>query len=115
VSEALDIFGVAVEIDAEDAARIAAAEAALLARQVAALARAMMPPGCWDKRFVRDVAGRDAATLTDKQKAAVQRLLWKYRRQLPKHLVPTVDPADPLATDYEAGRFRPASEARGGQ
>lgn len=47
-------------------------------------------PGSWDKRFARDVAAYVAAgrPLSEKQVANVERLAWKYRRQLPARLIP---------------------------
>jgi hypothetical protein len=55
-----------------------------------ALARCTMLPGTWDKRFVRSVAAIAASgvSMTDKQVEQVDRLAWKYRRQLPVRLVP---------------------------
>ena len=62
----------------------------LTADRARALAGVSYLPGSWDKRFARDVAAIAAAggTLTDKQAANVDRLAWKYRRQLPARLVP---------------------------
>ena len=55
-----------------------------------ALAGLSYLPGTWDKRFTRDVAAIVAAgrELTEKQAASVERLAWKYRRQLPARLIP---------------------------
>jgi hypothetical protein len=51
-------------------------------------------PGSWDKRFARAVASAAAAgtPLSEKQAANVERLAWKYRRQLPARLVPPCAP-----------------------
>jgi hypothetical protein len=51
------------------------------------LQSANMLPGSWDKRFVSDIWQRDPATLTENQRNNVRRLVKKYRRQMPAHLV----------------------------
>lgn len=64
-------------------------------RFVGNLAFVNMLPGSWDKKFANDmmktldmkkadpVPGPEAKTLSPKQWEHVQRLCWKYRRQLP--------------------------------
>lgn len=37
---------------------------------------------CWNKRFIRDVSAMKPEALTDKQSEWVDRLLYKYRRQI---------------------------------
>lgn len=58
------------------------------------LALANMLPGSWDKSFSREMAAVVAAGcqvgITMKQMASLERLGWKYRRQLPAGL-----PRDP--------------------
>lgn len=58
----------------------------------AALWRCTFLPGSHDKRFARDMAARAAMAsppdLTEKQAAHLARLAYKYRRQMPAHLVP---------------------------
>ena len=68
--------------------------------RAAALARCSFLPGSWDKRFVRDVAS--LKTHTPLQAANIDRLAWKYRRQLPARLVPSCDPTDALAAAAQA-------------
>lgn len=61
-----------------------------------ALARCTMLPGSWDKRFARDMAALAAArdsTISPTQAANIDRLAWKYRRQMPSLLVPASDPS----------------------
>ena len=47
-----------------------------------------MLPGSWDKTFINDVFGKDIATLTENQRNQVRRLAYKYRRQMPRELIP---------------------------
>lgn len=65
------------------------AELAQLRAQIEALSSCTMIPGCWDKRFVTSVLSRSASTMTENQRNQVRRLAYKYRRQLPRALVPT--------------------------
>lgn len=62
----------------------------IAAERAKALARLSYFPGTWDKRFTRDVAAIVTAgrELTEKQAENVERLAWKYRRQLPPRLIP---------------------------
>ncbi len=59
-----------------------------LRKQLRHLQGCSMIPGCFDKRFVRQNADRDPATLTENQRNQVRRLAYKYRRQMPAALVP---------------------------
>ncbi len=67
-----------------------------------------MLPGSFDKRFVRDVSNLAAAgqPLTDRQGLQVLRLAWRYRRQMPKALVPDVNPDDPLSGTFTGFQSR---------
>lgn len=47
-----------------------------------------MQPGSWDRTFIRDVFEKGVVTLTENQRNQVKRLAYKYRRQMPKELVP---------------------------
>lgn len=50
---------------------------------IKALNRCRFMPGSWDKRFVRDMAYlSDYAMLTAKQEEWIDRLLYRYRKQL---------------------------------
>lgn len=57
----------------------------------AVLSRVTFLPGCWDKRFVRQIAAMDLDRVTELQWQHVTRLAWKYRRQMPWELVPSGD------------------------
>jgi len=47
-------------------------------------------PGSNDKRFI--MRATRASLFTDKQKQYLTALAWKYRRQMPAHLVPDAKP-----------------------
>lgn len=61
-----------------------------------ALERCSLLPASADKRFIRDMAFRPRQapppSLTERQALHLERLAWKYRRQLDRSLVPTVRP-----------------------
>ena len=61
-----------------------------------ALQRCTFPIGSPDKRFVREMAERSRTAgpkaLTDRQAAYLTRLAWRYRRQMPRDLVPPEAP-----------------------
>lgn len=63
-----------------------------------ALGSCSFPPGSSQKRFARDLAYRatNAPTvdITLRQRHYLELLAWKYRRQLPKRLVPDRKPLD---------------------
>lgn len=66
----------------------------LVRKQAVALGRCTMLPGSWDKRFARDVAAitERGGTLTASQAKNVERLAWKYRRQMPAAIAPVLKP-----------------------
>lgn len=64
---------------------------------VEALARCSFCPGTSQKRFVRQMNGRDRANpLTERQSAFLWAIAWSWRRQLPRTLVD-------LAHEYSGG------------
>lgn len=65
---------------------------ALVAERIAALQDITFPLGGRHKSFARSVAGKPPAELSAAQRAHVTRLAWRYRRQMPAHLVPPGDP-----------------------
>ncbi|MEW6256923.1 MAG: hypothetical protein AB1592_13290 [Pseudomonadota bacterium] len=65
---------------------------ALLADRRDALQRVSYLPGSSHKRFARALAGKAVHELTPKQCAHIARLAWRYRRQMPAHLVPPGNP-----------------------
>ncbi len=64
------------------------AELERLRLQLRHLQACRMIPGCWDKRFVDGNFQRDPAELSENQRNQVRRLAYKYRRQMPRELVP---------------------------
>ena len=87
-------------LDAEDAARLALAEAGAVRVTLAALGRVTIT-SCTDRRTRRLLTARDPAWLTPQERHAVARLAWRYRRQMPRHLTPHINPDDPLSTDRQ--------------
>jgi hypothetical protein len=61
-----------------------------------ALSRCSFLPGSHDKRFARDMGASARQTptpdLTERQATHLDRLAFKYRRQMPAHLVPSEKP-----------------------
>lgn len=76
----------------------------LALERIAAFAGVTFPAGSPHKRFARQMAHATAEMLTPRQVAHVAHLAWRYRRQMPPHLVP---PADPYA-----GQRAPAQARR---
>lgn len=72
---------------------------AILAERRDALARVSFPLGARHKSFARSVAGKLPHELSPAQRAHITRLAWRYRRQMPAHLVPPGNP--------DAGNERP--------
>jgi len=74
-----------------------------------ALSRCSFAPGTTQKRFVRQMSGRDRRRpLTDRQRAYLWAVAWSWRRQLPPDLVD-------LARQYSGGcgiRGRQINEER---
>lgn len=71
-------------------------------QRLAALHGCSMLPASPDKRFVRllygamqNVPGRAEQDLTPLQRARLEGLCWRYRRQLPPSLVPSTNPSEP--------------------
>jgi hypothetical protein len=63
-----------------------------------ALGRCSFLPGTADKRFARDLAflaeHSPEREITERQALNLQRLAWKYRRQMPAALIPDEQPGD---------------------
>lgn len=84
----------------QEAERIRRATEAAMLATVAALRRCVFVPGSPDKRFARQIHDQlagSARPITDRQAQHVLRLAWRYRRQMPSHLVPDTNPDDPLS------------------
>lgn len=78
---------------------------ALAIERIAALQRVGFPLGSRHRSFARSLAGKRPADLSPAQRAHVARLAWRYRRQMPAHLVP---PSDPDAAAPCAAQAPPA-------
>lgn len=64
-----------------------------------ALASVSMIPGIGSKRFVREMQRVEVdAPLSDKQRQYITSLAWRYRRQMPRSLVPETNPDTELRT-----------------
>ena len=86
-----------MELDQDDLYRMAWADAKLVERRLEALRKATMIPGSGDKLFVRVMSAMLPESLSEQQQRRLVRLTWKYRRQLPRPLVPDINPDDPFA------------------
>jgi hypothetical protein len=88
------------EPDDDDAARMAGARHDAIRLMVRALQHVSILPGHPHKGFIRRVAGQieqSGQPLSARQEQHVLRLAWRYRRQMPAHLVPGINPDDPLS------------------
>jgi hypothetical protein len=83
----------------DDALRLAAARREAIAVTAQALASISLPPA--DRVFIVEMQRRRgyAEQLTERQQHALLQLAWHYRRQLPAHLAPKINPDDPLSPD----------------
>ena len=63
-----------------------------------ALGNCTMIPGSWAKRFARTLASTARANpsceLSERQEWWMSELAYKYRRQMPRHLVPAMRPSE---------------------
>ncbi len=83
--------------------------------RVAALVKCSLPPVSMTKRFARDVAFQVANTgeISEKQAAYLAVSAYRFRRQMPAHLVPESPPpgyVTPLMTKDANERIRLARE-----
>lgn len=64
-------------------------------KTIQALSRCSFPPGTWVKRFVGSLAGYPPErALSEKQREALSKVAWTYRRQLGAHgIAVTTKPA----------------------
>jgi hypothetical protein len=67
------------------------ADLATLDRMRRALGECTFLPGSSHKRFARQVAAMRLEAISEKQWRHVIRLAWRYRRQMPRELVPSKD------------------------
>lgn len=73
-----------------------------------ALAQCSFPLSSGHKRFAADVAQMHLHMITERQWRHVVRLAWRYRRQMPRDLVPSRDAVEAL----DAGMPMPSRAAR---
>lgn len=64
----------------------------ILRARMAGLQACSLLPGSADKRMIREICCREPATLSDRQAALIERLAWRYRRQLPAGVAPAEEP-----------------------
>lgn len=91
------------ETDPEEDTRVRRAIGGARATLIAALARvgAAMAPGTRDARLLRALKQADPEWLSEEQVDDLQRLAWRHRRQLPRHLVGRMNPDDPIVREME--------------
>ncbi|WP_029554809.1 hypothetical protein [Xanthobacter sp. 91] len=74
-------------------------QSGLVLDRIAALQGVTFLPGSPHKRFARDIGRIDPRKFTRAQVRHVEHLAWRYRRQMPAHLVPPADPYAPFSAD----------------
>ena len=89
-------------IDAEDAERTALAEAAANRAILKRLAELSWPPSHPYRRAMRELLAADLTKLTPLQAHQMRKIAWAYRRKLPAHLRPKVNPDDPIVREMAA-------------
>lgn len=95
-----------IDTDEDDRVRIELGRRKLNYLRIQALAKCSMLPGVHDKAFVKKVlhSNNERVALTDRQETHLVRLCWRYRRQMPRHLVPDINPDDPLSPHFTGFR-----------
>lgn len=83
-------------LDGEDLDRVRRAIAQADVLKLRELVALRLPPGTRDWRIVRDLSRADPLAFSGEDHEEIQRLMWKYRRRLPRELAPGMDPDDPL-------------------
>ncbi len=86
----------------QDAARVAKAERQVMVATLNALRRVRNT--VQDRAILRGLVQADFDWLTAEQRAALERMAWKYRRQIPPHLAPKLNPDDPIVRDMASTR-----------
>lgn len=94
------------ECETETRARMAAAEAELARRTIAALQAAGIPAGHADARVLRGLIRADLGRLTAEQRELLRMLTWRWRRRLPPGLAPKLNPDDPIVRAMEPADVR---------
>ena len=80
----------------QDAARARLATRRVLELTIGALRMVTMPPSSPDRWRLRTLVHADLDTISAEHIALLAQLAWRYRRQLPKHLAPKLNPDDPI-------------------
>jgi ABC-type phosphonate transport system ATPase subunit len=78
-----------------------------------ALGRCTFLPGSAHKRFARQVSAMPLEKITEAQRRHVIRLAWRYRRQMPRDLVPSKDAVEAMDAERNARQAMKASKTRG--
>jgi hypothetical protein len=86
-------------VDPDDAPRVQRAIDDALRLVMRALGNVSMRAGGPDRRAVVELCDREPWQLTPAERARIDRLAWKYRRELPPHLAPKLPPFDPLVRE----------------
>lgn len=73
-----------------------------LDRMRQALAACTFVPGSPPKRFARQVAAMRLEDISGAQRRHVVRLCWRYRRQMPRDLVPSKDAVEAMDAAWNA-------------
>ena len=90
------------EREEEDAPRVARAVRAAHLGNLTALANCSIAAGSRDRKDVLDLRAkleRGREELTQKEAERIRNLMWKFRRQLPRGIAPTLNPADPVVRE----------------
>jgi hypothetical protein len=69
-----------------------------------ALAQCTFPPGSPPKRFARQVSQMPLENISEGQRRHVIRLAYRFRRQMPRDLVPSKDAVEALDAAWNAKR-----------
>jgi len=83
----------------DDEERMAITMAPVMVTRIKALLGITLAPA--DAALVDGLTRRDPKTLTAEHRHWVQRLLWKYRRDLPRGVAPKLNPDDPIVREME--------------
>lgn len=88
--------------DASDRQRRVRAEAARLRRLLDALYNVVPRHQASDLGFVIGLRKTDLAMIADGDRDRLDRLVWKWRRDLPEEMRPKLPPFDPIVRELES-------------
>lgn len=86
-------------LNPEDTERVQRANDDALRLVMRALRQVSMHRGSPDRRSAVELCGRQPWQLSPAERARVEWLAWKYRRDLPQHLAPKLPAHDPLVRE----------------